>query len=511
VPDFEAFREVAVNANVAQLLHDTADRMPDAVGIVDGETRLTWAELDARVDAMASGLVRRGLRSGERVALLSGNSADFVVAYYAILRAGLVAVPLNPAYTAPEIAVLLQDAEVTLLFTSAGAAPVAREAAEAVVACEVITIGSEAWKTLLRVDAVLAEVSSPADAVALLLFTSGTSGRPKGAMLTHGALRANLDMLQALTDPPAALPSDVTLAVLPLFHIYGLNTVLNLAVSTGARIVLLDRFDPAETLNLIQQEGITSIAGAPMMYQAWLQVPNARAALADVRLLSSGGAPLPPQVLEGFQERIGKDIFEGYGMTETAPVVATTLVGGRPKAGSVGRPLPGVEVMLVDETGAQVEDNDPGELWVKGPTVFPGYWPEGVGGPDENGWFRSGDVAYIDDDGDLHVIDRRREMILVNGFNVYPREIELVIEAMPGVQEVAVVGIPDETTGEAVTAMIVLAPSALVTVEQVEEHCATRLARFKSPTTIRIVSELPHSATGKIAKGRLREVYGDDE
>jgi long-chain acyl-CoA synthetase len=510
VPDFEAFREVVVNANVAQLLHDTADRVPDAVGLVDGDTRLTWAELDTRVDAMASGLVQRGLRSGERVALLSGNSIEFVVAYFAILRAGLVAVPLNPAYTAPEVAVLLKDSGASLLFTSTNAAPVAREAAEAVTACEVVTIGSAAWDAMLQVDAVLAEVPSPPDAIALLLFTSGTSGRPKGAMLSHGALRANLDMLRELTDPPAALPSDVTLGVLPLFHIYGLNTVLNLAVSMGARVVLLDRFDPTETLNVIQREGVTSVAGAPGMFQAWLQMPNARDALAGVRLFSSGGAPLPPKVLEAFQERIGKEIYEGYGMTETAPVVATTLVGGRPKAGSVGRPLPGVEVMLVDESGQEVEENDPGEVWVKGPTVFTGYWPDGAGGADDNGWFRSGDVAYIDDDGDLHVVDRRRELILVNGFNVYPREIELVIEAMPSVQEVAVVGIPDEATGEAVTAMVVPAAGETVTVAQVEEYCASRLARFKSPTTIRIVSELPHSATGKIAKGRLREVYGDD-
>jgi len=511
VPDFEAFREVVVNANVAQLLHDTADRVPDSVGLVDGERRLTWAELDAQVDAMASGLVQRGLRSGERVALLSGNSIEFVVAYFAILRAGLVAVPLNPAYTAPEVAVLLKDSGASLLFTSTNAAPVAREAAEAVTACEVVTIGSDAWDAMLRVDAVLAEVTSPPDAMALLLFTSGTSGRPKGAMLSHGALRANLDMLRELTDPPAALPDDVTLAVLPLFHIYGLNTVLNLAVGIGARVVLLDRFEPVETLNVIREEGVTSVAGAPGMFQAWLQVPNAREELASVRLLSSGGAPLPPQVLEVFKERIGKDIYEGYGMTETAPVVATTLVGGRPKAGSVGRPLPGVDVMLVDESGAEVEENDPGEVWVKGPTVFQGYWPDGAGGPDESGWFRSGDVAYIDDDGDLHVVDRRRELILVNGFNVYPREIELAIEAMPEVQEVAVVGVLDDETGEAVTALIVPSPGSFVTVEQVEDYCASRLARFKLPTTIRIVSELPHSATGKIAKGRLREVYGDDE
>jgi long-chain acyl-CoA synthetase len=237
--------------------------------------------------------------------------------------------------------------------------------------------------------------------------------------------------------------------------------------------------------------------------------------MATVRLLSSGGAPLPVAVFAKFADLTGLEIFEGYGMTETAPVVATTLVSGRPKAGSVGKPLPGLEIRLVDESGNADEADDeadegaPGELWVRGPSVFRGYWPDGAGGPDAEGWFRSGDVAYADDDGDLHVVDRRREVILVNGFNVYPREIELVIDSLDGVAEAAVVGVPDDVTGEAVTALVVARRGVTLTPEQIAEHCATRLARFKCPTVIRVVDALPHSATGKIAKGRLRDVYGD--
>lgn len=496
-----------MNANIAMALHSTADRAPAQIGLVDGDTRLTWAELDAAVTSLASGLVQRGLRSGERVAILSGNSADYVIALLAIARAGLIAVPMNPAFTAPEVAVLLGESDAHLVFTSSAAAGVAREAALAHPGCEVITMGSAVWHGLLATQATLAEVSTPADALALLMFTSGTSGRPKGAMLSHGALRRNAEMVAALDHPPAVLPTDVTLAVLPLFHIYGLNAVLNVAISVGSRVVLLDRFDPVETLQVIQTEGITCIAGAPGMYVAWLQTPGAREALAGVRLLTSGGAPLPPHVLTEVRERLGKDIYEGYGMTETSPVIASTLVGGSPKAGSVGRPLPGIDVRLVDEVGSDVEENDPGELWVRGATVFGGYWPDGFGGPDAEGWFRSGDVAYLDDDGDLHLVDRRRELILVNGFNVYPREVESVIELMPDVHEVAVVGVPDPRTGEAVVAFVVAGSG--VTVEGVEDFCAQRLARFKMPSSIRLVAELPHSATGKIAKGRLLEVYGD--
>jgi long-chain acyl-CoA synthetase len=504
---------VGQNANIAGLLRETATKYPNRIGVVDGDRRLTWSHVDQEADALAAGLLQRGMRAGDRVAMLCGNTAEFVISYFAILRAGFIAVPMNPAYTSPEVAVLLADSGARLLLFAEPLRQVAEESSAANPGCDAIAFGSVEWDAVLHSgrDAVLAEAATPADAVALLLFTSGTSGRPKGAMLTHGALRANLEMLLTLNDPPAAVSDDTVLAVLPLFHVYGLNTVLGMAVSVGACMVLLDRFDPIEALQVIADEHVTTVAGAPGMYQVWQGMPQAASALRGVRLFSSGGAPLPPSVLEGFRAATGKDIFEGYGMTETSPVISTTLVGGAPKAGSVGRPLPGIDIRIVDESGDDVEDGDPGELCVRGANVFRGYWPDGQGGPDADGWFRSGDVAYVDADGDLHVIDRRREMILVNGFNVYPREIELAIEAMPEVAEVAVVGIPDDATGEAVSALVVPAPGVALTAEDISAFCATRLARFKSPTVIRVVSELPHSATGKIAKGRLREVYGDDE
>jgi long-chain acyl-CoA synthetase len=294
-----------------------------------------------------------------------------------------------------------------------------------------------------------------------------------------------------------------------MFHVYGLNTVLNLAVAAGATSVIVDRFDPVESLRLVVSESITTIAGAPAMYQAWLRVPALRESVAGVRLLSSGGAPLPAAVFDAFAEVTGKQIFEGYGMTECAPVVATTLVDGHPRAGSVGLTIPGVEVRLVDDSGQDVDDGDPGEVWVRGASVFRGYWPDGAGGPDAHGWFRSGDIAYADEDGALHLVDRRREVILVNGFNVYPREIEVVIESMPQVAEVAVLGIPDDVTGEGVLALVV--PRTSMSADDVLSFCSTRLARFKTPTVIRIVDSLPHSAAGKVAKGRLRDVYGDSD
>lgn len=500
-----------MNANIAGFLRASAHRHPDAVCLVSGERTLTWREVDAAVDALAAGLVQRGLHAGDRVALLLGNSVEFVIAYYGIARAGLVSVPLNPAYTSAEVAVLLADSGARMLLVQPATANVGHESSAALPGCDVVLVGGAEWDGIMRAGqaVVLAEAATGPEALALLLFTAGTSGRPKGAMLTHGALRTNVEMLLGLTDPPAVQDDDVVLLVLPMFHVYGLNTALGLAVAAGARIVVSDRFDPVETLQLIAATGVTTIAGAPAMYQAWCAVPGLREGMASVRLLSSGGAPLPARVYEDFADRTGLLVYEGYGMTETAPVVSTTLVSGAPKAGSVGRPLPGLEVRLVDEDGGEVDEGDPGEVWVRGPSVFRGYWPDGLGGPDAEGWFHSGDVAYLDEDGDLHLVDRRREVILVSGFNVYPREIELVIEELAGVAEVAVVGVPDDTTGEAVSAVVVPRRGAVVLPEQVQEHCASRLARFKRPSVVRIVDELPHSATGKVAKGRLRDVYGD--
>ena len=480
------------------------------MALIDGSRTLTWAELDGAVDHLAWGLVDRGLKPGDRIALLLGNSIEYVIAYFAVLRAGLVAVPMNPAYTAAEVTVLLLDSGAGLVFVEPVTSAVGSEAAEAIAPCEIIDVTSAEWAGLLAAEPrPRADAQTTAATLALLLFTAGTSGRPKGAMLTHGALLANIDMLRAIGEPAAVLTGDTVLIVLPLFHVYGLNTALGLSVSAGACCVIVDHFDPVESLRVIAEHGVTTVAGAPAMYQAWCAVPGVGDFLGSVRLLSSGGSPLPVRVFERFAELTGKAIFEGYGMTETAPVVSTTLVSGRAKAGSVGRPLPGIEVRLLDDEGIEVDDGDAGEVCVRGASVFTGYWPTGAGGPDDDGWFRSGDVAYVDGEGGLHLVDRRREVILVNGFNVYPREIELAIEALDGVGEVAVVGVPDDQTGEAVSALVVAARGVTLSAEQISAHCVTRLARFKCPSRIRIVEALPHSATGKVAKGRLREVYGE--
>ena len=496
-----------MSGNLADLVRDAAGRAPERLALVHGDREITWAELDSGVDACAAGLRRAGLRPGARVALLLGNTPDFVIAYFGVLRAGLVAVPVNVGYTAAEIRWLLADSGAALAVCDTSTVAVAREAvADGRPALAVV--GEESYRTLLAPDSGAATTAETAqaddgEALAVLLYTSGTSGRPKGAMLSHRALRANLEQCAAL-DPPPMSSDDVVLVVLPLFHVYALNSALGMAVYSGATAVLVDRFDPAETLALIRRTGVTNIPGAPPMYAAWTQLPDAGEVLARVRLMVSGAAPLPPVVFEQLRTSVGRPIYEGYGLTEAAPVVTSTLATDPVKPGSVGRPIPGIELRLIDAFGDETHEDDPGEIVIRGGNLFSGYWPDGSDGPDSDGWFSTGDVAYADEDGDLFLVDRRKELVLVSGFNVYPREVEDVIQEHPAVAEAAVIAVPHPYTGEAVKALVVPKPGATLAPEDITAHCATRLARFKCPTVVQIVAELPHSATGKVAKGRLR-------
>jgi long-chain acyl-CoA synthetase len=504
-------RDVPVpdRGNLADLVRAAAASRPDhpALRTVAGDSApaatTTWAELDRDVDALAAGMVATlPLRPGDRVALMLSNTPAFVLAYFALLRAGAVAVPVNTGYTAPEVAALLGSAEARAVICEDATIGVVEEAVAETDRVVVDPSGLDALLAAGRGAGPVEQVAGGED-LAVLMFTSGTSGRPRAAMLSHRALRANLRQCLDL-DPSPVQPDDVVLLVLPLFHIYGLNAGLGLVAATGSTAVLTERFDPVQTLEAVRTHGVTSVPGAPPMYVAWAEAGSVEA-LREVRMLASGASPLPPSVLAAVQAAAGRPVHEGYGLTETAPVVSTTLASERVKPGSIGRPVPGVQVRLRDEDGAAVQDGDPGEIWVRGDNLFSGYWPEGSEGPDESGWWGTGDVAYADGDGDLFLVDRRKELVLVSGFNVYPREVEDAIEEHADVLEAAVIAVADPRTGEAVKAFVVARPGSGLTAEDVTAHATTRLARFKRPTTVVLVDELPHSATGKVAKGRLRE------
>jgi long-chain acyl-CoA synthetase len=483
--------------NLADLVRNAADEHPDKPALVCGPDAVTWAELDRLVDGVAAGLIARGLVTGDRVGILLANRVEFAAVYFGTLRAGLVSLPLNTAFTAAELGYQLSDSGARLVVTDAGRAGLVSDV-------ESVVVGSDEWAALAATAPATDLGPSGGDDLAVVLYTSGTTGRPKGAMLSHRALLANLRELSGI-QPPVVAATDVVLLVLPLFHVYGLNAGLGMTAYAGATGVLAERFDPVDTLALVRDRGVTNIIGAPPMYVAWSMLPDLADSLTSVRLAVSGAAQLPAGVMSRIRAMTGHDVYEGYGLTETAPVLTTTLCSRTPKPGSVGRPIPGVELRLVDDTGDEVEDDDPGEIVVRGANLFSGYWPDATDGPDPSGWFATGDVAYADDDGDLFLVDRVRELILVSGFNVYPREVEDVIATHPGVQEVAVIGVPHPYTGETVKALVVTRPDVQLTAGDVIDHAAERLARFKCPTSVDFVDHLPHSVTGKVAKGRLRD------
>jgi long-chain acyl-CoA synthetase len=511
------------------LVRRAAAAAGDAPALVSGDVRLTWAELDARVDRAAAGYLARQLQPGDRVAVQLRNGVDWVVAVMGALRAGLVVVPVNTAYTDPEIEHLLTDSGARLLVVGAERAELAGVP---------MSVGPPQ-----SADPAPADPDDPT-ALALLAYTSGTTGRPRGAMLTHAALLANQQQLLAL-DPPPVRTGDRVLLALPLFHVYGFNSGWGLIAETAACAVLVEEFEPVATLRLMAEEEVTAVPGAPPMYAAWLAVADAagsdatlRRGFAAVRTASCGAAPMPGVLFEAMRTRAAITVWEGYGLTEAAPVLASTLATGRAKPECIGGPLPGVELALRDTAGGPTagswpppgargelasrgegvvlppfadedgegEGDEAGEICARGPNLFSGYWPDGADGPDADGWLLTGDIAYRDADGDLKLVDRRRDLVLVSGFNVYPGEVERVLDEHPGVAESAVIGVPDPRTGEAVHAVVVRSPGAEVTEEQLRAHAGRSLARFKVPVGVHFVPELPHSLAGKVSRARLREL-----
>ncbi len=494
-----------------ELVRDAARALPGKVAFRSLAGTLSWAQTDAVVDGTARGLLALGLTAGDRVAMQVGNTLDFPAVYFGILRAGLVAVPVNTEYTAAEVEQVVRDSGARLLVTGRRGAQIGHTLlAQLPELQHVVVAGADGPGSL---SALQSGAGDPVTAgrggedLAVVLFTSGTSGRPRGAMLSHRALLANLDQTSRI-EPQVMSADDVVLLVLPLFHVYGLNGALGLVARQRATGVLVERFDPVETLADLRRYAVTCVVGAPPMYVAWSMLPDVGDAFATVRLALSGAAPLPSSVLHRVLEVTGQHVFEGYGLTETAPVLTSTLMSEVAKPDSIGRPLPGIELRLLDGDGRETEEGDPGEIVVRGDNLFSGYWPDGAEGPDADGWWATGDVAYAGADGDLHLVDRRRELILVSGFNVYPREVEMVLLMHPDVVEAAVLGIPHPYTGESVKALVVLREGARPSSAELVAHCARSLARFKCPTAVEVVTELPHSATGKVSKGRLRELAG---
>ena len=487
---------------LADLLRKTAARAGAKKAlVVPGGTTVTYGDLDAEVDRVARGLVQLGIAPGDRVALAMGNVVHFPFAYFGILRAGAVVVPLNAMLTGSEIARVVDHSESKVVLTGGVVGDTVKAAIKN---AEVVTI--EDWDRLGPLGGSAPEIEVADDDLAVLAYTSGTTGEPKAAMLSHGNLLANLDQQMQVPDAQVT-EDDVLFLALPLFHIFGLNVTLGLLVMNGATGILIERFEPVATLGWIQEHKVTILFGAPPMYSSWCATPGAdQYDLSSVRLAISGAAPLPTDVLREFRDLFGVQIYEGYGLTETAPTLTSNRMTDQPRPGSIGMPLPNVQLRLVNEEGHDVELGDPGEIVVRGPNVFQGYWrnEEATKAVLRDGWFHTGDIAVQDEEGYLYIVDRKRDLVIVSGFNVFPSEVEAALMTLPEVAEAAVVGSPHPYTGETVKAFVVLEPGKQATEDALIAGVQERLARFKCPTSIEIVDELPHLLTGKVLRRALR-------
>lgn len=520
--------------NLASRLLAADTLSPDVVALWWRDETVTYGELRDQAARLAGGLRHLGVATGDRVGIVCANNPYFVVSYLGVLATGAVAVPVNPSSPPEEMARELAGTGAGVAVVGpAGSVAVRRALDEGLLAgVTVVAAGTPAGESpdgavlfegLLEGDAV-ETVERDASDVAVLAHTSGTSGPSRAAMLTHGSLAANLD--QAQRHPTMRVePTDVVLGVLPLFHSYGLNGVLGLALSAGVPLLLAERFDPAGTAELVGLRRVTVLPGVPPMFAAWLAMPGLAAdAFASVRVAVSGAAPLDADVQRRFREHFGVPLHQGYGLTEASPIVTTTGVEGEPRPGTIGVPLPGVEVRLIDSQGGDALVGDPGEIWVRGPNVFAGYWHDEAATRrvlTDDGWLKTGDVAVAGDDGHLTIVDRSKDLIIVSGFNVYPAEVEEVLVRHEGVAEAAVVGVPHPHTGEAVKAFVVPERSGggeggegpgaggAVQLDETEliDFTGRFLARYKCPVAVEVVDELPRGLAGKILR-RALEVPG---
>jgi long-chain acyl-CoA synthetase len=493
-------------SNLALDLVASAARIPDRTATVTGEQTMTYAELDGASARLATLLEREGIGVGDRVGVMLPNTAAAPITYYGIWRMGAIVVPMNPLMQGREVRFYLSNTGATALIGSLGFAGPATDGAQ--------RAGAKLWLVddaeLARLTSDLPEYGEPvlrgASDTAVVLHTSGTTGTPKGAELTHGSLGSNRDVvvrrLLMLTE------DDVVLACLPLFHVFGMTCAMNAAISAGAGLSLMARFDPAEAIERIRRDRVTVLEAVPTMYSALLSVADqfSLEATATLRTCVSGGAALPVAVLNDFEKTFDAMILEGYGLSETSPAVTFNHPDAERRPGSIGTPIEGVQVRLVDPDGIEVAAGAPGELQVKGPNVMKGYWnlPDATGEAIKDGWFATGDIAVADTDGYYYVVDRMKDLIIRGGYNVYPREVEEALHEHPAVAAVAVIGIPHDSLGEEVGAAVVLKAGASAELAELRQFVKGRVAAYKYPRRIWFVDSLPTGPTGKVLRREVK-------
>jgi long-chain acyl-CoA synthetase len=501
--------------NLAIMLRESALAAPGKDFLRFPSGAMSYREVDAASGRVAAALLARGSRPGDQVAIQLANVPEFVLAYFGVLKAGLTMVPLNPMLKAGEIAYHLEDSDARLIIADAGLATEAGKALKELPGIGAVVVGEfdpGAWPEGTTGFAELLEGEDDgdiwpgaADDTAVLLYTSGTTGRPKGAELSHFQLYMTCTLGGQTF---GSGPDDVVLGVLPFFHVYGLSCILNSAARHTRTISVVPRFEPQAVLQAIERDGVTIMAGVPTMYHALAAADSSAYDTSSLRIGSSGGAAIPEQVLRSFEEKFGIPILEGYGLSESA---STTTVNPSPderKLLSIGKPIWGVQLRVVDEEERPLPPGAEhvGEIVLRGHNITKGYYkrPEATAEAFRGGWFHTGDLGYIDEDGFVFVVDRKKDLIIRGGFNVYPREVEELLYRHPAVAEAAVIGEPDDRLGEEIVAVVSLKPGARAVPEEIVAWAKERIAAYKYPRRVRIVGELPKGATGKITKLPLR-------
>jgi long-chain acyl-CoA synthetase len=491
--------------NLAEILTASADRHPDRPALKLDDAALTYAQLDEASARVARLLSDRGVGPGDRVGVMLPNVPYFAACYYGVLRAGGVVVPMNVLLKEREVEFYLADPGAKLLFAWHDFADAAEKGARAAGA-ECVLVKPGDFERLLAAVEPRREVAERAeDDSAVILYTSGTTGKPKGAELTHSNLIRNVEVVDGMFGFDERT---VTLGALPLFHSFGQTCALNATIRAAGCVTFIPRFDPAKALGIVERDSVNVFEGVPTMYAAMLHVEDRdRYDTSTLELCVSGGAAMPGEVLRGFEEAFGCKVLEGYGLSETSPVASFNHPDRERKVGSIGTPIEGVEMKVVDDDGTEMAQGEVGEIAIRGHNVMRGYWnrPEATAEAiDRDGWFRTGDMAKVDADGYFFIVDRKKELIIRGGYNVYPREIEEVIYEHPAVREAAVVGIPHAELGEEVGAAVALKPDAQADEAELRDFVKGRVAAYKYPRKVWLVDELPKGPTGKILKREIQ-------
>lgn len=506
--------------NLVEMLENTARKYRHRKCLIFGKERLTYGELNERVKRVANGLLKLGVRGGENVGILLGNCPEYVISYFGVLKAGATAVTLNNMLKTEELRFIVEDCKASAIITSSQFIDAARQLRLRVDSLkDIITVGGD-WPDTLSFSRLLTEqpvrpadtTRAEPDQVASILYTSGTTGHPKGAMLTHNNLISNVVSAIGTIN---ATHKDNFLCLLPMFHSFTLTVCVLIPIYVGARITIMESVRPfGRVIKSIIRHRATIFVGVPPIYNVLASAPVPRILVSralkwvnPLRLCISGAAPLPVEVLKKFEKKFRIPLLEGYGLSETSPVVSINPLKGAHKPGSIGPPIPGVKVKVVDANDKEVPVGEVGELLVNGPNVMKGYLnlPEATKETIKDGWLYTGDMARIDEDGYIYIADRKKDMLIVRGLNVYPREVEEILYHHPSVAEAAVVGVPDESKGEVPKAYLALKEGARATEVEILHFLRERLANYKVPRHVEFRPSLPKTPTGKILKRGLRE------